>query len=181
MNQGWEAGGVLIDLLPDGEKQKTVAGGGPANTATALSKLGIKTQFINSIPTDNYGNASKEYLKSAGILHYYLKSPGNPTFLATVTLDERGNASYEFLNNETATFDYTPEGLPNLLKLIPSILHINTLVAVIEPPAPGLNKWASVIKSMPPIVSDPNIRPSVIPDRNPYLVQVILFLRLPLL
>ena len=72
MNQVWVVGEVLIDLLPDGDKQKAVVGGGPANTAVALSKLGIKTQFINGISTDSYGRACKEYLEKAGVLLDYV-------------------------------------------------------------------------------------------------------------
>ena len=60
-------GEVLIDLLPDGDKQKAVVGGGPANTAVALSKLGIKAQFINGISTDPYGSDCRQYLENAGV------------------------------------------------------------------------------------------------------------------
>ena len=48
-------GEVLIDLIPDGTERKAVVGGGPANTAKALAKLGIDTQFIDGISTDKYG------------------------------------------------------------------------------------------------------------------------------
>ena len=172
------AGEVLIDLLPDGDKQKAVIGGGPANTAVALSKLGIKTQFINGISTDNYGKDCRQYLEKSGVLLDYVNYSDHPTSLATVTLDEQGNANYEFLIDGTATFNYTPEELPNLLNVIPSVLHIGTLVTVIEPSATVLYKWASVIKSIAPIVFDPNIRPAVMSDRKFYLEQVMRFVEL---
>ena len=171
-------GEVLIDLLPDGEKQKAVVGGGPANTAVALSKLGIKAQFINGISTDSYGKACRQYLEKAGVLLDYVKSSDHPTSLATVTLDEQGNANYEFLIDGTATFNYAPEELPNLLNVIPSVLYIGTLVTVLEPSASVLHKWASVIKSIAPIVFDPNIRPAVMPDRKLYLEQVMRFVEI---
>ncbi len=178
MNQVWVVGEVLIDLLPDGDKQKAVVGGGPANTAFTLSKLGIKAQFINGMSTDSYGKACKEYLEKAGVLLDFVNYSDHPTSLATVTLDEQGNANYEFLIDGTATFNYTPEGLPNLLDVIPSVLHIGTLVTVIEPSASVLHKWASVIKSIAPIVFDPNIRPAVMPDRKFYLEQVMRFVEI---
>ena len=51
-NQVWVCGEVVIDLIPDGTERKAVVGGGPANTAKALSKLGIATQFIDGISSD---------------------------------------------------------------------------------------------------------------------------------
>ena len=178
MNQVWVVGEVLIDLLPDGDKQKAVVGGGPANTAVALSKLGIKTQFINGISTDTYGKTCRQYLEKAGVLLDYVNYSYHPTSLATVTLDEQGNAKYEFLIDGTATFGYAPEELPNLLNVIPSVLYIGSLVTVIEPAASVLHKWASVIKSIAPIVFDPNIRPAVMPDRKSYLEQVMRFVEI---
>jgi fructokinase len=171
-------GEVLIDLLPDGEKQKAVVGGGPANTAVALSKLGIKAQFINGISTDSYGKACRQYLESVGVLLDYVNYLDSPTSLATVTLDKQGKAIYEFLIDGTATFNYAPEELPNLLNVIPSVLYIGTLVTVLEPSASVLHKWASVIKSIAPIVFDPNIRPAVMPDRKLYLEQVMRFVEI---
>jgi len=171
-------GEVLIDLLPDGEKQKAVVGGGPANTAVALSKLGIKAQFINGISTYSYGKACRQYLESVGVLLDYVNYLDSPTSLATVTLDKQGKAIYEFLIDGTATFNYAPEELPNLLNVIPSVLYIGTLVTVLEPSASVLHKWASVIKSIAPIVFDPNIRPAVMPDRKLYLEQVMRFVEI---
>ena len=50
--QVWVCGEALIDLIPDGTERKAVVGGGPANTAKALAKLGIATQFIDGISSD---------------------------------------------------------------------------------------------------------------------------------
>ena len=55
MTQVWVTGEVLIDLIPDGSERKSIVGGGPANTAKALSKIGIDTQFIDGISNDVYG------------------------------------------------------------------------------------------------------------------------------
>ena len=166
-------GEVLIDLLPDGEKQKAVVGGGPANTAVALSKLGIKAQFINGISTDSYGKACRQYLENAGVLLDFVNYSNKPTCTATVTLDKAGGASYQFLIDETSTFDYQLDQLPDPQKQAPSLLHIGTLVCAIEPCASVLHRWVSGFKERVPIVYDPNIRPSVIADRNLYLKQVL--------
>ena len=173
MNQVWVAGEVLIDLLPDGDKQKAVVGGGPANTAVALSKLGIKTQFINGISTDSYGSTCRQYLESAGVLLDFVNYSNKPTCTATVTLDKAGGASYQFLIDETSTFDYQLDQLPDPQKQAPSLLHIGTLVCAIEPCASVLHSWVSSFKQSVPVVYDPNIRPSVIADKALYLKQVL--------
>lgn len=173
MNQVWVVGEVLIDLLPDGDKQKAVIGGGPANTAVALSKLGIKAQFINGISTDPYGKSCKEYLEKAGVLLDYVNYSNKPTCTATVTLDQKGSASYQFLIDGTSTFDYQIDRLPDGHKLAPALLHIGTLVCAVEPCASTLHQWVSSFKHSVPIVYDPNIRPSVIADKALYLKQVL--------
>jgi fructokinase len=166
-------GEVLIDLLPDGDKQKAVVGGGPANTAVALSKLGIKAQFINGISTDAYGSTCRQYLESAGVLLDFVNYSNKPTCTATVTLDKAGGASYQFLIDETSTFDYQLDQLPDPQKQAPSLLHIGTLVCAIEPCASTLHQWVTGFKHSVPVVYDPNIRPSVIADRTLYLKQVL--------
>ena len=67
----WVVGEVLIDLIPRGSKYVAVIGGGPANTAKALSKLGVKTYFIDGISTDKYGQMAKAELLSANVLLDY--------------------------------------------------------------------------------------------------------------
>ena len=171
-NQVWVCGEVLIDLIPDGVERKAVVGGGPANTAKALAKLGIETQFIDGISTDMYGQMALKQLHQDGVLLDYVKFSDKPTCLAIVSLNNTGGATYEFLIDGTATFDFTPDWLPNLLNVKPSLLHIGTLVTAIEPAASVLHTWASVVKNIAPIVFDPNIRPAVMSDRQQYVRQV---------
>jgi fructokinase len=171
-NQVWVCGEVLIDLIPDGVERKAVVGGGPANTAKALAKLGIETQFIDGISTDMYGQMALKQLHQDGVLLDYVKFSDKPTCLAIVSLNKAGGATYEFLIDGTATFDFTPEWLPNLLTVKPSLLHIGTLVTAIEPAASVLHAWASILKNIAPIVFDPNIRPAVMADRGEYVRQV---------
>jgi len=172
-NQVWVCGEVLIDLIPDGVERKAVVGGGPANTAKALAKLGIATQFIDGISTDMYGQMALKQLHQDGVLLDYVKFSDKPTCLAIVSLNNAGGATYEFLIDGTATFDYTSDWLPDPITLKPSLLHIGTLVTAIEPAASVLHAWATVVKNVAPIVFDPNIRPAVMADRGEYVRQVV--------
>jgi fructokinase len=172
MGQVWVAGEVLIDLIPEGADRKPVVGGGPANTAKALSKLGIETQFIDGISTDDYGQMAKNELVASGVKLDYVKYSDKPTCLAIVSLSESGSASYEFVIENTSTFDFTSTWLPNPQTEQPSLLHIGTLATVIEPGASVLFEWAQSVAKIAPIVFDPNIRTAVINDRKQYVKQV---------
>ena len=171
-NQVWVVGEVLIDLIPDGVERKAVVGGGPANTAKALAKLGIDTQFIDGISSDKYGQMALKELHKDNVKLDFAHFSDKPTCLAIVSLDSSGSASYEFVIEGTATFDFTPTWLPDPVSNKPSLLHIGTLVTAIEPAASILHRWASNLAKVAPIVFDPNIRPAVMGNRDEYVNQV---------
>jgi fructokinase len=169
----WVCGEVLIDLIPgaDGVRVPHV-GGGPANTAKALARLGHDVQFIDGISSDQYGQISqKELLDDEVKLDLALKSD-KPTCTAEVTLAADGSGSYFFNIDGTATFDFSLDWLPDPSRYKPQVLHIGTLVTVIEPGADVLYDWAIRVAEFAPIVYDPNIRPSVMGDRDRYQASV---------
>jgi fructokinase len=163
---------VLIDLIPDGTERRPVVGGGPANTAKALAKLGITTQFIDGISNDTYGQMASDELLADDVLLDYIKYSDKPTCLAIVSLSKTGGATYEFVIDDTATFDFNRDWLPDAAQLKPSLLHIGTLVTAIEPAASVLFEWAKYVGEHAPIVFDPNVRPAVMSDRTSYVKQV---------
>jgi fructokinase len=171
-NQVWVVGEVLIDLIPDADQYLAIVGGGPANTAKALAKLGVKAHFIDGISTDKYGQMAKAELLAANVLLDYAQYSNKPTCTAKVTLSSSGSASYEFAIADTATFDFSDLWLPNPQDLKPSLLHIGTLATVIEPGASVLFEWAHSVAQVAPIVFDPNIRPAVLGNRDEYVKKV---------
>jgi len=164
----WVCGEVLIDILPSGP----VVGGGPANTAKALARLGHDVHFIDGISSDTYGVSARAELLNDGVNLDLALASDKPTCTATVTLDAAGGASYEFLIDGTATFDFAASWLPDPYRYQPQVLHIGTLVTMIEPGASALYDWAMSVAELAPIVFDPNIRPSVQPDRDLYEAAV---------
>jgi fructokinase len=164
----WVCGEVLIDILPSGP----VVGGGPANTAKALARLGHDVHFIDGISSDAFGQSARSELLNDGVNLDLALASEKPTCTATVTLDAAGGASYEFLIDGTATFDFAASWLPDPYRYQPQVLHIGTLVTVIEPGASALYDWAMQVAELAPIVFDPNIRPSVMPDRDLYEAAV---------
>ena len=173
----WIAGEVLIDLVPQidpvsqidlvsqGDTRIAIVGGGPANTAKALARLGFDAQFIDGISTDHYGQKARAELLADGVNLEHSLTSDNPTCTATVTLDSAGVASYEFLISGTATFEFDESWLPNPTNP-PAVLHIGTLATIVEPGATHLFNWAKKVKA--PLIFDPNIRSSVVSDRALY-------------
>jgi fructokinase len=164
----WVCGEVLIDILPTGP----VVGGGPANTAKALARLGHEVDFIDGISTDAFGVNARKELERDGVGLTLSFSSDKPTCTATVTLDSQGSASYEFLIDGTATFDFAHSWLPDPERLKPSVLHIGTLVTIVEPASTVLYEWAVKTAEFAPIVFDPNVRSSVEADRDKYRAAV---------
>ncbi len=164
----WVAGEALIDILPAGD----VVGGGPANTAKALARLGYEVDFIDGISTDAFGVKARKELERDGVSLNLCLVSEKPTCTATVTVDSNGGASYEFLIKGTATFDYDRTWLPDPERLKPSVLHVGTLATIIEPGASTLFDWALRVGEFAPIVFDPNIRPSVMGERATYAAAV---------
>jgi fructokinase len=164
----WVCGEVLIDVLPTGP----VVGGGPANTAKALSRLGHTVDFVGGISTDAFGQMARKELERDGVGLGLALESNKPTCTATVNLDKAGSATYTFVIDGTATFDFSPSWLPDPEKLKPSVLHIGTLATVVEPGAAVLFDWAVKCAEFAPIVFDPNVRPSFLGNREKYCQAV---------
>jgi fructokinase len=164
---------VLIDLIPDGSGERVPhVGGGPANTAKALARLGHDVYFIDGISSDKYGQMSRQELLDDEVKLDLALSSDKPTCLAIVSLNESGGASYEFEIEGTATFDFSDSWLPDPSRYKPNVLHIGTLVTVIKPGADVLYDWAMQVAEFAPIVFDPNVRSVVMNDRDKYLAAV---------
>ena len=174
----WVCGEVLIDLLPGNPERLAVVGGGPANTAKALARLGHDVEFIDGISTDAYGKSARAELLRDGVGLDLALTSDLPTCTATVSLIADGSASYEFLINGTATFAFDNSWLPDPERYKPEVLQIGTLVTIIEPSATVLYEWAVKVSEFAPIVFDPNIRPSVMPDLIKYRDEVEKWLKI---
>ena len=117
----------------------------------ALARLGHEVDFIDGISTDDYGQMAKGELVASGVKLDYVKYSDKPTCLAIVSLSDSGSASYEFLIENTATFDFNLEWLPNPQTERPSLLHIGTLATAIEPGVSVLFEWAQSVDDHSPI------------------------------
>jgi fructokinase len=160
MKKAWIVGEALMDLIPImGGDRVPMVGGGPANTAKAVARLGYSTYFIGGISSDAYGKAIEEELWRSGVDLSLVYRGDELTALAIATIDDNGFAKYEFELEGTASFAFDGSWLP---VGEPEVIHVGSVATLIEPGATELLKWVSS-KSVP-VIFDPNVRPSI--ERN---------------
>lgn len=157
-----------MDLIPihDGEPIPMV-GGGPANTAKAVTRLGYKSQFIGGISSDEYGQAIETELLSSGVDLSQVFRGDLPTALAIATINADGLAHYDFESANTSSFAFHSSWLPSGT---PDVIYVGSVATLLEPGASELLAWLRS-KSVP-IIFDPNVRPSIQDDKGIYRASI---------
>lgn len=174
----WVCGEALIDKISSGGQVREIPGGGPANTAHALARLAVKNEFIGGLSNDTYGKRMREEFIAAGVGLRFTPTHDLPTCTANVTIAADGSASYRFLIDGTATFAYDKKNLPDVAAEEVDAIYFGTLATIVEPGASVLFEWMKGAAGKVPIIFDPNIRPSVLGDRNRYQAAVARFLQI---
>ncbi len=167
MAQVWVAGEALIDLVNIGGSRTAHVGGGPANTAKALARLGFSSYFVGGISSDEFGGLIEAELLESGVDLSLTLRGSKPTALANALIDENGVASYSFELEGTTTFDFASSWLPSG---DPSVVHVGSVATLVEPGASELFGWVEGLSV--PLVFDPNVRPSIQSDRDLYRAAV---------
>lgn len=131
-------GELLVDSLQQGGETEDglfipsarfYPGGAPANAAVAAAKLGAQTYFVGQVGRDAFGRYLKDALRHYGVDTRYLRSTDAPTPLAMVTLDARGERSFQFYRQGTADVVLAAHKLPSPREFRPGVVHVcsNTL------------------------------------------------------
>jgi fructokinase len=167
------AGEALIDLIPTGSGDLSInPGGGPFNTARWLGRLGADVAFLGPIAADPLGQRLRDDLVATGVSLELVAATELPTTLALAQLDATGSASYSFYTAGTSVPDLTEEQAQ--AKLAPSFdaLYVGGLGLALEPIASALARAVAIARERGAVVMvDPNIRPSLIDDRDAYLTR----------
>ena len=174
----WVCGEALIDKISAAGTVREIPGGGPANTAHALARLAVKNEFIGGLSNDPYGQRMREEFIAAGVGLRFTPTHDLPTCTANVTIAANGSASYRFLIDGTATFAYDEKNLPDVANENVEAIYFGTLATIIEPGASVLFERMKRAAGKVPIIFDPNIRPSVLGDRERYQAAVARFLQI---
>jgi len=159
-------GEALVDVvLSDTATPRAHVGGSPLNVAVGVSRLERPVLFAGRFGQDEYGAMIAAHLEGNGV-RSLLEPDSSPTSQATARLDPTGAASYEF------DLDWT---LPPAAALVRDLcaaaggslkhVHAGSIATML---APGDAEVMGLLEGLSPettVSYDPNVRPSIVPDR----------------
>jgi fructokinase len=164
-------GEALIDVVqhPDGEPDEH-SGGNSLNVSVALGRLERPVAFATWFAQDRYGAMIRKHLNQSNVALLPGSQGAERTSTATATLDAEGKASY--------TFDLSFQVPPLPAELRPLVVQAGSISATLLPGADDVLATLASLKEQSTIVYDPNIRPTIIGDRDLSLVLVHQFVQL---
>jgi len=145
-------GEALVDLM-DGV---AYPGGGPANIALGLARLGLAPTLLTQLGDDAYGALVREHLTADGVRVVSAGPPGEPTGTAAAVVGADGAASYEFAMSWRVRDLALAEGS--------AALHVGSLGLALEPGAATVLELVERTAGRALVSYDPNVRPTLTPD-----------------
>lgn len=143
------------------------AGGSPMNCAIALRRLGHDTGFMCPISEDKFGGMILAPLAEAGVKVLLKKRVREPTTLAVVSDDGKGNPRYMFYRHADRAF--SREGLIAALPKKIELFQFGGFCPIEAYDARAWLETAKVAAKQGATISiDPNVRPAVITDMAAY-------------
>ncbi|TMR21444.1 carbohydrate kinase family protein, partial [Nonomuraea zeae] len=146
------AGEVALRVLP---------GGGPANTAVALARLGTHARFLGRLSGDVFGALFREHLSASGVDLSAAVAAEEPSTLAVASLDAHGQAAYTFYAGGTADWQWTSHELELSRLGQAGCLHTGSLALVRDPGRAAVEELVKAAAARATISIDPNVRPTL--------------------
>jgi fructokinase len=180
-------GECLVDLAPEPSPPGAphdrhfvaLPGGGPANVALGLARLGIRTLFAGRFSRSGFGPWLRQHLAANKVDLSLSVDAAQAATLAVVTLDNGGHASYIFYGPETADWQWDKSELPGAPDTAPAGLglaavHTGSLATAFQPGATVLAGWLTELRHAGDVLVsfDPNVRPGLINDLAAYRQKV---------
>ncbi|GAA4893206.1 carbohydrate kinase [Streptomyces coeruleoprunus] len=141
---------------------RVLPGGGPANTAVALARLGTRTRFHARLSHDVFGRLFRSHLEASGVDLTGTVAAAEPSTLAVAELDEQGRAAYSFHAEGTADWQWTRAELAAADLAGSACLHTGSLALVREPGASAVEEFLAGAAAHATVSLDPNVRPLLV-------------------
>lgn len=159
-------GETLIDFTPldnDNRDFRKNPGGAPANVAVALVRLGAKVSFIGKVGDDLFGKFLLNKLKEENVdITSTFSTKKARTAITFVSLDEKGDRSFEFYIDPSADRFLKPEEIKEKVFEDNKIFHFGSISLIDEPARSATLKAIKLAKKNNNLVSyDPNLRLSL--------------------
>ncbi|MFF4661227.1 carbohydrate kinase [Streptomyces sp. NPDC001381] len=144
---------------------RVLPGGGPANTAVSLARLGTPARFLARLSGDVFGRLFRAHLEASGVDLSDAVRAAEPSTLAVAELDAMGQAVFSFHAQNTADWQWTAEELDRVDLSGTACLHTGSLALVREPGAAAVEDFLASAAPHATISIDPNVRPLLVhPD-----------------
>jgi fructokinase len=160
---------------PWAEHFMAMPGGGPANIAVALARLGVPASFAGRFSRQGLGPWLRSYMTANGLDLAPSVDADEDATIALVTFDDQGRATYTFYGPGTADWQWQKSELPDLSASPPEeagigAVHTGSLALTLEPGASVLATWLSGLRRDGRVLIsfDPNVRPSFVQDLSAY-------------
>lgn len=141
---------------------RVLPGGGPANTAVALARLGTPARFLARLSDDVFGRLFRGHLEASGVdLTAAIHAPEHST-LAVAELDAQGRAAYSFHSQGTADWQWTADELAAVDLTSTACVHSGSLALVHEPGGTVVEDFLARASATATISIDPNVRPLLV-------------------
>lgn len=146
----------------EGLSLRVLPGGGPANTAVALARLGTPTRFRGRLSNDVFGGMFRTRLTESGVDLTDCVEAAEPSTLAVADLDADGHATYSFFAGGAADWQWTAEELAAAPLGDTACLHTGSLALIREPGGPRVEEYLAAARERATISIDPNVRPLLV-------------------
>lgn len=155
-------GEALVDVIERPEGRVERPGGSPMNVAVGLARLGVPAALVCALGDDERGAAVRRHVEASGV-RVEATAIGR-TSTAVATIDGHGGAQYTF----DLDWRLDPVELPDRTPLV----HVGSIGAVLDPGAAVVVDAARSRPSAALLSLDPNVRPSITPDRSAVLAAL---------
>ncbi|MEV4380205.1 carbohydrate kinase [Streptosporangium sp. NPDC049644] len=159
-------GESVVDMVAEGGGRAYTGhpGGSPLNVAVGLARLGDPAAFVARLSTGVLGRTLRAHAAANGVDLRWAVPASEPATLAIVSVDEAGQAAYDFYVEGTADWQWG-DGEPHL-PAESRVVHTGS-VAAWRPP--GGDRIAGAVararaEGQVLISYDPNIRPALLDD-----------------
>lgn len=150
-------GEALTDVVTTADgMHREHPGGSPANVAVTLGRIGHRPRFATSIGHDDRGRRIHEWLTESGVELVPGSEGSGATSVAASRLGPDGAAAYEF------ALSWAPS-LPRAGAA--SVVHVGSISTLLEPGAGDVLRLVEEARATAIVTYDPNLRPSICPDR----------------
>jgi fructokinase len=162
-------GEALVDLVPGGEtdKYREKPGGSPFNVAVGLARLGNRTSLMARFADDRYGWLLRSTAEVEGIDLSAAPKAAERTTVATASVDDAGQVTYEFDMDGTADWQWTAAEL-RAISPATQVLHFGSISSWTPPGAARIAELVRELRAAAHLLTsyDPNVRPAVIGARE---------------